>query len=172
MGEVRVGPAEDPDTTMAPLISDAHLQRVQGWISSAIDSGARVATGGHRPTGLLTGGHYLRPTLLFDITNDMPLAREEIFGPVLVVIRYSGDFDEGVAIANDSQCGLVGPVYGRPEDALRAARRIRSGRVSVNTAASTSDGPFGGFKQSGIGRELGTWGLEEFTEVRPDAWAI
>ena len=121
---------------------------------------------------LPAGGHYLEPTLLVDVTNDMPVAREEIFGPVLVVIRYSGDLEEGVAIANDSQYGLVGSVYGSPENAMRAARRIRSGRVAVNNAASTTDGPFGGFKQSGIGRELGTWGIEEFTEVRHLAWPV
>jgi aldehyde dehydrogenase (NAD+) len=170
MSEVRVGPADDPSTVMGPLITDAHLRRVEGWIESGRSSGAKVATGGHRPPGLPAGGHYLEPTLLVDVTNDMPVAREEIFGPVLVAIRYSGDLDEGVAIANDSQYGLVGSVYGGAEEALRAARQIRSGRVSVNNCASTSGRPFGGFKQSGIGRELGQWGLEEFTEVRYLAW--
>jgi aldehyde dehydrogenase (NAD+) len=171
MGEVRVGPADAETTTMGPLITDAHLRRVEGWIESGRASGAKVATGGNRPTGLPSGGHYLEPTLLVEVTNDMPVAREEIFGPVLVVIRYSGDIDEGVAIVNDSQYGLVGSVHGGDAGvALAAAKRIRSGRVLVNNSASTSDGPFGGFKQSGIGREVGQWGLEEFTEVRYLAW--
>lgn len=172
MDEVVVGSAHDDATTMGPLITAAHLRRVQGWIESGVSSGAKIATGGGVPSRIPAGGHYLEPTLLVDVTNDMPVAREEIFGPVLVVIRYSGDLNEGVAIANDSQYGLIGSVYGSPENALRAARQIRSGRVAVNNAASTSDGPFGGFKQSGIGRELGTWGLEEFTEVRYLAWPI
>jgi aldehyde dehydrogenase (NAD+) len=171
MGDVRVGHADNEDTQMGPLINAAHLARVRGWIESGRASGAKVATGGGRPVGVPEGGYYLEPTLLVDVTNDMPVAQEEIFGPVLCVIRYSGDLDEGVAIANDSQYGLVGSVFGGDlETAKRAARGIRSGRVAVNNAASTSDGPFGGFKQSGIGRELGTWGLEEFTEVRYLAW--
>jgi aldehyde dehydrogenase (NAD+) len=171
MSEVRVGPADDASTAMGPLITDTHLRRVEGWIESGKASGAKVAVGGNRPEGLPAGGHYLEPTLLVDVTNEMPVAREEIFGPVLVAIRYSGDVDEGVAIANDNQYGLVGSVYGGDvESALSVARRIRSGRVTVNNCASTSDGPFGGFKQSGIGRELGQWGLQEFTEVRYLAW--
>jgi aldehyde dehydrogenase (NAD+) len=170
MGAVKVGSAHDDCVGMGPLITDAHLRRVEDWIESGVASGAKVATGGSRPAGVPAGGHYLHPTLLVDVTNDMPVAREEIFGPVLVVIRYSGDPDEGVAIANDSQYGLAGSVYGGPETALRAARQIRTGRVTVNNAGSTTDGPFGGFKQSGIGREVGIWGIEEFTEVKHIAW--
>jgi aldehyde dehydrogenase (NAD+) len=170
MGEVRVGSAHDNASMMGPLISNAQLGRVEAWISSARDSGAKVAVGGGRPSHVPAGGHYLEPTLLVDVTNDMPVAREEIFGPVLCVIRYSGDLDEGVAIANDSPYGLVGTVHGNPADARRAAQRVRAGRVSVNNAASSVDAPFGGFMQSGIGRENGSFGLEEFTEVRHLSW--
>jgi aldehyde dehydrogenase (NAD+) len=171
MAEVRVGSAHDEATDMGPLISRTHRDRVEGWIEAGRNAGAKIAFGGGRPDDLDPGGHYLEPTVLTEVTNDLAVAREEIFGPVLCVIRYSGAIDEGVAIANDSQYGLVGSVWTQDTRVgLEVARRIRAGRVSVNAVASSDDGPFGGFKQSGLGRELGQLGLEEFTEVRHLSW--
>ena len=167
---VRIGSAHDPATHMGPLISAAHRNRVEHWIEQGRQSGAKVAYGGGRPA-VAEAGYYIEPTVLTEVDNSMAVAQEEIFGPVLCVIRYSGDPDEGVALANDSQYGLVGSVWtADPAVGMSVARRIKAGRVFVNAVGSSNDGPFGGYKQSGIGRELGQLGLEEYTEVKLVNW--
>jgi aldehyde dehydrogenase (NAD+) len=167
---VRIGTAHDPDTHMGPLISAAHRERVEHWIEQGRLAGAKVAYGGGRPD-VVEAGYYVEPTVLTEVSNSMAVAQEEIFGPVLCVIRYSGDPDEGVALANDSQYGLVGSVWtANPAMGMSIARRIKAGRVFLNAVGSSNDGPFGGYKRSGIGRELGRLGLEEYTEVKLVSW--
>jgi len=165
MGSLTVGMPDDPGTTMGPLISARQLARVEGYVRSGIDAGARVVCGGRRPDGL--GGFFYEPTLLAGVTNDMAVAREEIFGPVLVAIAHDGD-DDAAAIANDSPYGLSGSVVSGDESrALDVARRIRTGTMSVNGGVWFGcDVPFGGFGASGMGREMGVAGLEEYLEVR------
>ncbi len=170
---VRVGPAGDPETLMGPVISAAARDRIEATIGDAITAGARIAFGGGRPSGVPAGGFYLEPTVLTDVTNDMAVAREEVFGPVVVIIRYSGDPDEGVRIANDSPYGLVGAVWTADTAlGLRLAGRIRAGQVRVNATASGNEAPFGGYKHSGVGREVGLEGLLEYTTVKYIAWQV
>ena len=156
----------DKATRLGPLISDAQRERVRGYIQKGIDEGATLVTGGvAAPDGLDTG-YYVQPTVFSNVTADMTIAREEIFGPVLSIMPYDGE-DDAVAIANDSIYGLAGGVWsGDPERAKRVARRIRAGQVEVNGGAFNVMAPFGGYKQSGLGREAGSFGLEEFLEVK------
>jgi aldehyde dehydrogenase (NAD+) len=169
---VRIGTAHDPDTRMGPLISAAHRDRVEHWIEQGRQAGAKVAYGGGRPETTETG-YYVEPTVLTEVENSFAVAREEIFGPVLCVIRYSGDLEEGIRLANDSQYGLVGSVWtANPALGMSVARRIQAGRVFINAVGSSNDGPYGGYKQSGIGRELGQLGLEEYTEVKLINWGV
>jgi aldehyde dehydrogenase (NAD+) len=160
------GDPRDPRTTIGPMVSQKQWDRVQRYIRVGIDEGARLIAGGAgRPDGL-DAGWFIRPTLFSDVTNDMTIAREEIFGPVLSIIAY-GDTEEAIAIANDTKYGLQ--AYVCSQDAARAravAARIEAGRVLVNTLAHEPAAPFGGFKQSGIGREYGTFGLEAFLEPK------
>lgn len=170
---IRVGPADDPDTLMGPVISAAARDRIAATVAAAVAAGARIAFGGGRPPDVPAGGFYLEPTILADVTNDMPVARDEVFGPVICVIRYSGDPDEGIRIANDSPYGLVGAVWTADTAlGLRTARRIRAGQVRVNATASGNAAPFGGYKQSGVGREVGWEGLLEYTTVKYVGWQI
>ncbi|MYW05296.1 aldehyde dehydrogenase family protein [Streptomyces sp. SID3343] len=160
---VRVGDPRDDATDMGPLISGTQAGRVLADIEGAVADGAVIAHGG----GLVEGpgtGHYVAPTVLTGVANTMRIAREEVFGPVLAVIPYR-DVDEAVAMANDSRFGLVGAVHGADVDRAGAvARRIRAGQVTVNGARAL--GPFGGFRESGLGREQGLAGLREFTETK------
>ncbi len=158
-------PAAD-DTMMGPLINRAQLERVEAYVQKGIDEGARVVCGGSRPAGLDTG-FFHEMTLLADVTNDMTVAQEEIFGPVLVAIPYDDD-DDAVRIANDSIYGLSGAVFSAGDDrAIGIARRIRTGTMSINGGVwYAPDVPFGGYKQSGIGREMGMAGLEEHLELK------
>jgi len=150
---------------MGPLVSARQLERVLEYIEIGRREGARLVYGGRRPPGLKRG-YYLEPTLFADVTNDMRIAQEEIFGPVLVVIAYEDD-DDAVRIANDSIYGLSGAVLGSPARAMAIARRIRSGTLNVNGANFFApDSPFGGYKQSGIGREMGVAGLEEYLQLK------
>jgi aldehyde dehydrogenase (NAD+) len=170
---VRVGPADDPTTSMGPVISAAARDRIEAAVGEAVAAGARIAFGGRRPPHVPTGGFYLEPTVLTDVTNDMAVAREEIFGPVVVVIRYSGDPDEGIRLANDSPYGLVGAVWTADTAlGLRLATRIRAGQVRVNGTAAGNEAPFGGYKQSGVGREVGREGLLEYTTVKYIGWQV
>lgn len=161
---VVVGDPTDAAVTMGPLISAEHLDRVEGFVSRAISDGATVITGGRRPKELPTG-FYFEPTILTDTTPSSAIAQEEVFGPVLTVLRYRDD-DEAVAIANNSQYGLGGAVWaGDVDRAVAIARRIRTGQISINGTIA-GDAPFGGFGQSGIGREGGVLGLRSYMEPK------
>ncbi len=154
-----------PQQIMGPLVSARQQARVLEYIDIGCREGARLVCGGGRPAHL-TRGYYVEPTIFADVTNDMRIAQEEIFGPVLVVIAYEDD-DDAVRIANDSIYGLSGAIIGSPERALRMARRIRAGTLNVNGANFFApDSPFGGYKQSGIGREMGVAGLEEYLQIK------
>lgn len=163
--QVKVGDPADPEVQMGPLISEQQRQRVEGLVSRALGDGATLATGGRRPPALETGFYY-EPTILTGSTPDATIAQEEVFGPVLTVMRYRDD-DEAVAIANNSQYGLSGAVWGTDaERAVGVARRIRTGQIAVN-GFGPGDAPFGGFKQSGLGREGGgIAGLHQYMEPK------
>ncbi len=154
------------DSRLGPLVSQAQWDRVQGYIQTGIDEGATVVAGGlGRPDGL-ERGYYVQPTIFSEVRTDMTIAQEEIFGPVLSILPYDSEA-EAVEIANDSIYGLAGGVWSAsPEHAIDVARQIRTGQVEINGGAFNTLAPFGGFKQSGIGRELGRHGLEEFLEVK------
>ena len=155
----------DPETFIGPLVSAKQRERVEGYISIARDEGATVAAGGGRPDGV-GEGWYVEPTLLAAVTNSMRVAQEEIFGPVIALIAYD-DVDEAVRLANDSPYGLSGSVWSEDVDAaIAVARQIRTGMVSVNGAPQAWGTPFGGFKQSGIGREMGPEGLQTYLEKK------
>ncbi len=163
----RVGDPLDPATMIGPMVSRRQQERVEGYIAAGRAEGARVVVGGERPhlPPELAGGHFVAPTLLADVHNSMRVAQEEIFGPVLAVIDYDGD-DEAVAIANDSVYGLSGSVWGNDEErALAVARRMRTGMVSLNGRPQAFGSPFGGFKESGIGREMGPEGFRAYLET-------
>jgi betaine-aldehyde dehydrogenase len=165
MADQVVGDPTDFATNVGPLINEAQRDRVEGYIAAGTDGGARVAVGGARPQ-VDGDGWFVEPTLFVDVTNDMRIAQEEIFGPVVSVIAYS-DVDDAVRIANDSDYGLSGSVWGADVDAaIDVARRVRTGTFSVNSYGMAFSSPFGGYKQSGIGRELGPEGLEEFLEFK------
>ncbi|MGP4055147.1 aldehyde dehydrogenase [Mycobacterium sp. 4D054] len=159
------GLPDDPAAMIGPLISEKQRDRVEGYIKKGIEEGARVVTGGGRPEGL-DSGWYVQPTVFADVDNSMTIAQEEIFGPVLAVIPYE-DEDDAVRIANDSVYGLAGSVYTTDNDrALKIARRIRTGTYAVNMYAFDPCAPFGGFKNSGIGRENGWEGIEAYCEPK------
>jgi aldehyde dehydrogenase (NAD+) len=151
---------------IGPLASQAQFEKVQRLIGVGIEEGATLVAGGlGRPDGL-TKGHFVKPTVFTDVRNDMTIAREEIFGPVLCIIPYE-DEDDAVRIANDTPYGLSGYVTSRDlERARRVAKRIRSGNVHINGARLDFAGCFGGYKQSGNGREWSVAGLEEFLELK------
>ncbi|GAA5080833.1 betaine-aldehyde dehydrogenase [Thermocatellispora tengchongensis] len=164
----RVGDPMDPATGIGPLVSERQRDRVEGYVEVGRREGARVVTGGGRPAlpADLAGGWFVAPTLLAGVDNAMRVAREEIFGPVLAVIAYDGE-DEAVAIANDSPYGLSGSVWSADEDrALAVARRVRTGMVSVNGRPQAFGSPFGGYKQSGLGREMGPEGFRAYLETK------
>src|SRR5712692_3297989 len=154
-------------TRLGPLSSQAQLERVRGYIKKGVQEGAELLAGGaDAPEGVPPGGYYVKPTVFGRVKNDMTIAREEIFGPVLSIIPYK-DEEDAVRIANDTVYGLAGAVWSRDDDrAQRVARRIRAGQVDVNGGAFNMNAPFGGFKQSGHGREAGRYGLEEFLEYK------
>jgi acyl-CoA reductase-like NAD-dependent aldehyde dehydrogenase len=153
-------------TRLGPLVSDVQRERVRGYIRKGVEEGAKLVTGGEEPPEGLEHGFYVRPTVFSDVRNDMTIAQEEIFGPVLSIIPYDSE-DEAVRIANDSIYGLAGGVWsGDPARAEGVARRIRTGQVEINGAAFNPLAPFGGFKQSGHGRELGYLAIEEYLGVK------
>jgi aldehyde dehydrogenase (NAD+) len=160
-----VGDPRDPATAIGPMVSERQWERVQRYIHRGVEEGARIIVGGpDRPEGL-PDGYFVRPTVFADVTNDMTIAREEIFGPVLSIITYRDD-DHAIEIANDTTYGLHAYVFSAdPARARHIASRLDAGRVSVNGGFEPLS-PFGGFKQSGIGREYGTYGLEGFLEPR------
>jgi len=154
-------------TKLGPLSSQAQLERVRGYIKQGLAEGAELVAGGAEPpANVPAGGYYVQPTVFGRVKNSMTIAQEEIFGPVLAIIPYK-DEEDAVRIANDTVYGLAGAVWSKDEDrAQRVARRIRAGQVDVNGGAFNMNAPFGGFKQSGHGREAGRYGLEEFLEYK------
>jgi len=160
----KVGVADDK-TAIGPVASKVQFDKIQGLIQKGVDEGATVAAGGlGRPDGL-DKGYYVKPTVLADVTNDMTVAREEIFGPVLCILGYD-DLDQAVEIANDTDYGLAGYVSAEDLDVARAvARRIRAGQVAINHAFDLN-APFGGYKRSGNGREWSQFGFEEYLEIK------
>ncbi|MFI7658108.1 aldehyde dehydrogenase family protein [Micromonospora parva] len=160
-----VGDPGDEATRIGPMASEAHRQKVVGYIERGIADGARLVFGGpQRPEGL-TVGAYVQPTIFADVDPASAIAQEEIFGPVLTIIPYA-DEEEAVAIANGTVYGLTSGVFGEPEHALAVARRLRVGQVDVNAGHWNPLAPFGGYKHSGNGREFGQMGLEEFLETK------
>jgi aldehyde dehydrogenase (NAD+) len=162
----RVGSADDAHTTMGPVVSALQFERVERLIAKGIEEGARVVAGGlGRPEGLVRG-YYVKPTVFADVTPQMTIAREEIFGPVLAIMSYR-DEEEAISIANDTAYGLAAYVQsGDIERARKVALRLRAGSVYLNYPSWDAAAPFGGYKQSGNGREYGDWGLEAFLEVK------
>jgi aldehyde dehydrogenase (NAD+) len=152
---------------MGPLSSQAQVERVSGYIQKGIDEGATVVTGGTgKPEGVDENGYYVKPTVFSGVRNDMTIAQEEIFGPVLSILSYDDETD-AVQIANDSLYGLSGGVWSADADRAKAvARQIRTGQIEVNGGAFNPNAPFGGYKQSGYGREYGKHGFEEFLETK------
>ena len=156
----------DGSTRLGPLVSAAQRDRVRLYIDKGLGEGATLVTGGADTPEGLERGFFVAPTVFTGVTRDMTIAREEIFGPVLVIIPYDSE-DEAVEIANDTEYGLAGGVWsGDPEHAKAIARRLRTGQVEVNGGSFNPAAPFGGYKQSGNGREFGSFGLEEFLEVK------
>jgi betaine-aldehyde dehydrogenase len=156
----------DEKTRLGPLVSAKQRERVQSYIRKGMEEGAELLAGGPEKPENLEKGYFVRPTIFGRVSKDMTIAREEIFGPVLSVMTYR-DEEEAIAIANDTIYGLAGAVWsGDAKRARQVARRIRAGQVEINGAGYNLLAPFGGFKQSGIGRENGRYGLEEFLEIK------
>ncbi len=172
MGGLRPGDPQDAGTICGPLISARQRDRVQGYLDSAIDEGGTFAVGGGRPADR-ENGFFIEPTVIAGLDNNAKVSREEIFGPVLTVIAHDGD-DDAVRIANDSAYGLSGTVFSADEErANRVAARMRVGTVNINGGVwYSADMPFGGYKQSGIGREMGLAGFEEYLEIKAIATAV
>lgn len=162
----KVGDPKADGITIGPVVNKTQWDKIQGLIQKGVDEGATLVAGGTgRPDGL-NKGYYVRPTIFADVTNDMTIAREEVFGPVLSIIGY-GDEAEAVRIANDTPYGLAGYVWsGSLERARKVARELRAGNVNLNGVPNDRTAPFGGYKQSGNGREWGRYGLEEYLEVK------
>ena len=166
VAEIRLGDPLDEQMTMGPLVSRAQFDKVQDLIQSGIDEGAVLVAGGSGRPAEVNRGYYVRPTVFGDVTEDMRIAREELFGPVLSIINYETE-EEAIAIANNTPFGLAGFVQSaNPERARKIANRIRAGRVYLNGAPFDRSLPFGGYKQSGNGREFGVFGFEEYLEVK------
>ncbi|MFD5843659.1 aldehyde dehydrogenase family protein [Streptomyces chartreusis] len=167
-GRLKVGDPREASTVVGPVISAEHRDRVESYVETGRKEGAVVVAGGERPP--CERGFYVAPTLLADCTNDMRVAREEIFGPVVCVIPFD-DEEEGIALANDTEYGLIDYVWsGDVARAFRVARRLRAGGVGVNTVGRNMEAPFGGFKQSGVGRDVGSYALHAYSEVQAIVW--
>ena len=163
---MKVGNPNAPSTDLGPLVSAAQLEKVRTLVQKGIDEGAELVTGGaERPDGLPVG-YYVKPTVFANVRNEMSIAQEEVFGPVLTIIPY-GDEEEAISLANDTEYGLAGYVSsGDTERARRVAARMRAGQIHINGGDYDSKAPFGGYKMSGNGREFGPWGLEEYLETK------
>jgi aldehyde dehydrogenase (NAD+) len=159
------GDPRDGATNLGPVVSRVQYEKIQGLIQKGIDEGATLVTGGTgRPAGL-NRGHFVRPTVFGNVTNDMAIAREEIFGPVLSILPYDS-IDHAIQMANDTPYGLSAYISGPIQEARSVARRLRAGTVNLNYPAWDTFAPFGGYKQSGNGREYADWGIHDFCEVK------
>ncbi|WP_369235376.1 aldehyde dehydrogenase family protein [Streptomyces sp. R21] len=167
-GHVKVGDPREQGTVVGPVISAAHRDRVESYVELGRKEGACVVAGGERPP--YDRGFYVAPTLLADCTPDMRVVREEIFGPVVVVVPFD-DEEEAITLANDSDYGLIDYVWsGDVARAFRVAHRLRAGGVGVNTVGRNMEAPFGGFKKSGVGRDVGSYALHAYSEVQAIVW--
>ena len=163
---LKTGDPKEETTDIGPLVSDVQYEKVQRLIESGINAGAKLVTGGTGRPSNLNKGYYVKPTVFGDVDNKMEIAQEEIFGPVLSIIPYDSE-DEAVEIANDTDYGLSAYIAGENTERLREiGRKIRAGQVHINYGSGGTNAPFGGFKQSGNGREKAEWGLEEFLETK------
>lgn len=164
--QVKVGDPREDGTQVGPIISKKQFDQVQDYIDKGVNEGAELFYGGPgKPEGL-DKGYFARPTIFINVDNHMTIAQEEIFGPVMSVITYN-DLDEAIEIANDTKYGLAGYVIGKDQETLRkVARSVEAGTIEINEAGRKPDLPFGGYKQSGLGREWGDYGIEEFLEVK------
>ncbi len=160
--DIKVGDPDEDDTMVGPVVSADQLETVLGYIEKGKEEGAEVLVGGNQ---IDRTGYYVEPTVFVNVTNDMTIAQEEIFGPVLVVITYK-TLDEAIELANDSDYGLSGGVVGPKDEAIEVARKLRTGNIMINDSARTPKAPFGGYKQSGLGRENGVYGLEDYLEIK------
>jgi len=160
------GDPESPDTAMGPVANKTQYDRIQALIQNGIDEGAELVCGGTgKPDGLPTG-FFVKPTVFGGVRNDMTIAREEIFGPVIAILPYENE-EEAIALANDTEYGLSGCVYsGDVEHAVAVGSQLRTGQVHINGASADFTAPFGGYKKSGNGREWGVQGFEEFLETK------
>lgn len=158
----KIGDPSDEETIVGPMVSDDQRQIVLDYIEAGKEEGATILVGDEPYEGK---GYYVTPTIFTDVTNDMKIAREEIFGPVLTVLTYD-TVEEAIEIANDSEFGLSGAVVGPKDEAEKVARQLRTGNISVNKASRNAKAPFGGYKQSGLGRENGAYGIEDYCELK------
>ena len=166
MGRYSVGDPLDESSRCGPLVSKRQQESVSSYISKGIDEGATLVAGGEGMPNGLERGFFVKPTVFADVTPDMTIFREEIFGPVLSITTFSSE-EEAISLANDSEYGLSGGVWSNDEDrAIRVARLMRTGQVSINGGAFNVTAPFGGYKRSGLGRELGVHGLDEYLEIK------
>jgi aldehyde dehydrogenase (NAD+) len=166
---IQVGDPADPSVMLGPVIREERRVKIEEYIAAGKSEGARLTTGGGRPPDK-PRGYFLQPTVFADVRNDMRIAREEIFGPVLSVLPFT-DVEDAIRIANDSPYGLGGAIYSADTaKALEVAKRIRTGTININNGLNIQNLPFGGFKESGIGREGGRWGLDEYTEIQSITW--
>jgi aldehyde dehydrogenase (NAD+) len=170
--KTKAGDARAADTNMGPVVNATQFDKIQGLIQRGIDEGATLVAGGTgRPEGV-TQGYVVRPTIFGNVNNQMDIAREEVFGPVLVILGYQDD-EDAIRIANDTPYGLAGYVQGTdPERVRKVARQIRAGNININGISTDRNAPFGGYKQSGNGREWGRFGLEEYLEVKAIAGMV
>ncbi|MGP4044140.1 aldehyde dehydrogenase family protein [Streptomyces sp. 2A115] len=172
IGYLKVGDPRADGTVVGPVISAAHRDRIESYVELGRKEGARVVAGGERPAhgAEFERGFYVAPTLLADCTNDMRVVREEIFGPVVVVLPFD-DEEQAITLANDSEYGLIDYVWsGDVARGFRVARRLRSGGVGVNTVGRNMEAPFGGFKKSGVGRDVGSYALHAYSELQSIVW--
>jgi aldehyde dehydrogenase (NAD+) len=166
MRAFKVGDPADPKTAVGPMVSEKQYERIQSYIRKGIEEGAEVLVGGEGHPEGLDAGYFVKPTVFVNVKNEMAIAQEEIFGPVLCVIAYDSD-DDAIRIANDSRYGLHGAVLGTDlQRARHVASQLRAGRVVINGMTDDPQAPWGGFKYSGVGREYGRYGIEAFVEPR------